>query len=133
MSRPTWDEMFSKVPKCHPSPCIEVERRPDGKYGRRVTRNGVRKYPHQWAYIDKWGSIPDGHEIDHLCNNDRCVNWRHLEAVLQEVNKNRQGLRQTHCAQGHKRTNETAGVVLRSDGRMEVYCRVCFRERKRKT
>lgn len=35
--------------------------------------------------------IPDGHEVDHLCYDKRCV--RHLEVVPSPVNKMRRGRR----------------------------------------
>ena len=36
---------------------------------------------HRWAYEHFIGPIPDGLEIDHLCNVRACVNPTHLEPV----------------------------------------------------
>ena len=49
-------------------------------YGRE-RRNGVIDSAHRRAYQDAFGSIPDGCELDHLCNVPACVNPTHLEAV----------------------------------------------------
>jgi len=36
---------------------------------------------HCWMYEQKYGPIPEGTELDHLCRNRRCVNPDHLEPV----------------------------------------------------
>lgn len=38
-------------------------------------------YIHRVAYELKYGKIPEGLEIDHLCRNRSCANIEHLEAV----------------------------------------------------
>lgn len=44
---------------------------------------------HRFIYEWVRGSIPEGLEIDHLCQNKLCVNPIHLEAVPHKVNSNR--------------------------------------------
>lgn len=41
---------------------------------------------HRWMYERKVGPIPEGLDIDHLCQTKRCVNPDHLEPVLPSVN-----------------------------------------------
>lgn len=50
---------------------------------------GAKVRAHVAAYRFFCGAIPEEHEIDHLCNNSRCVNPEHLEAVTSEENKSR--------------------------------------------
>lgn len=45
---------------------------------------------HRWVYEQRIGAIPDGLELDHLCNTPRCVNPAHLEPVTHEENMLRQ-------------------------------------------
>lgn len=50
---------------------------------------GIQKMAHVIFYIRYKGPIPDGLEIDHLCNNVRCVNPEHLEAKTHRANSRR--------------------------------------------
>lgn len=58
------------------------------KYGVFYIGQG-RKRAHVWSYEKFIGSIPQGHEIDHLCRNTKCVNPEHLEAVTRAENMRR--------------------------------------------
>jgi len=44
---------------------------------------------HRQNYIEKYGKIPDGLQLDHLCRNRRCVNPDHLEPVTSKENTHR--------------------------------------------
>ena len=50
---------------------------------------GKRKYAHRHYYEQIIGPIPDGLEIDHLCNNPSCVNPVHLEPKTHSENISR--------------------------------------------
>ena len=41
---------------------------------------------HRWSYKHFVGPIPDGLELDHLCERHECVNPSHLEPVTHLVN-----------------------------------------------
>ena len=48
------------------------------------------------VYTALKGEIPEGHEIDHLCKNRRCLNGWHMEPVLPSINKQRNRLGERH-------------------------------------
>lgn len=57
-------------------------------YGR-VWNKGKRYLAHRYFYTLRYGKIPKGLVIDHLCNNPSCVNPEHLKAVTQRKNVQR--------------------------------------------
>src|SRR3990167_10296571 len=42
---------------------------------------GKHVLAHRYFYEQKYGNVPDGFELDHLCKNRICVNPEHLEVV----------------------------------------------------
>lgn len=75
------------------------------------------RYVHRLSYEHHIGPIPEGLEIDHLCQTPLCVNPEHLEAVTHGENRRRARL--TRCKRGH----------LLSEGRPRLghgrICRKC--------
>lgn len=104
--------------------------RPNG-YGH-FGRGGVVVMAHRASYALFVGPIPPGLEIDHVCNNRRCVNPAHLRAVTHRENTLAAHsdctaavlARSTHCKQGHALTPEN---VYRY-GRIRK-CRPCALDR----
>lgn len=68
-----------------------------------------RGYAHRLAYEAFRGPIPEGMELDHLCQNPGCVNPAHLQPVTQAENMRRFAARRTRCRAGH--LLEDAGVI----------------------
>jgi hypothetical protein len=58
----------------------------DKQTGKRRVRTMVA---HKLMWETKYGPVPKGLELDHLCRNPRCVNPEHLEAVTHEENMRR--------------------------------------------
>lgn len=87
---------------------------------------------HRWSWEHANGSIPEGHQIDHVkakgCTSKLCVNPDHLEPVTPRENSRRHTRTITHCPQGHE-ANEINSRICR-DGKRA--CRVCERDRARR-
>lgn len=95
--------------------------------------DGSSQLAHRLAYEDKYGPIPDGMTVDHLCRVRTCVNADHLEVVTIAENNRRKktadGLRVGgECIYGHQLTDLT--VYRHPRGHLE--CRECRREQKRR-
>ena len=86
--------------------------------------NGKTKLAHRISYEIKWGKIPDGLQLDHLCRTRGCVNPDHLEAVTQKVNEQRGLAVITHCPKGHKYTPDN---LCKQVGRRATWrkCKTC--------
>lgn len=89
-------------------------------YGR-MDVDGQKVYAHRASYEAFVGPIPEGHEVDHLCQTSLCANPEHLEAVSPEENRDRVTQRRTHCKRGHEFTEENTYWV-RPGARA---CRAC--------
>lgn len=88
-----------------------------------VTYQGKQRYAHRVMYVLHVGPIPDGLELDHLCQRPACIRPTHLEAVTHAINVQRgraSGLR-THCQRGHE--YGVANFVV--DRRGNRWCSIC--------
>lgn len=85
--------------------------------------DGRRVMVHRWAYEQRYGPIPSGLELDHLCRKKACYNPDHLEAVTGPENIRRAKWRE-HCKHGHAYTPEN--TMWQKDGRRK--CRICRTE-----
>lgn len=54
-----------------------------------VRVDGTLRSAHRVAFELAGGVIPDGYEIDHICNNPLCIEPTHLEAVTHAENVRR--------------------------------------------
>jgi hypothetical protein len=97
---------------------------------------------HIVAYELKYGPVPMGFELDHLCRVRICINPDHLEPVPHRVNILRgqapivartlvlalheQRRQQTHCKRGHEFTPENTHIG-KSGARFCLACRAIRR------
>ena len=88
------------------------------------------------AYYEKFrGAIPEGMQIDHLCENKACCILEHLECVTQRENTMysdtpaRRNAAKTHCPAGHEYTGDNLRIT--KAGKRQ--CRECGRRHKRES
>lgn len=86
---------------------------------------------HKFAYLERFGEVPAGLELDHLCRIRCCVNPDHLEPVTHRENVARGNsvsalnASKTHCPRGHSYSIATRGIMRR-------VCLICEREANRR-
>lgn len=102
---------------------------PSNGYG--VAAFGDRDFSvHFIVYRILVGPVPEGLELDHLCERRACCNPMHLEPVTCRENILRgKGSRRhaTHCKHGHEFTPETTRWKKSASGYPYRQCRVCDR------
>lgn len=76
------------------------------------------------------GPIPEGLELDHLCNVPSCVNPDHLEPVTHAENMRRIRDRQLACRRAGHDWTDPHNVRVRKNG--SRYCAECDRESLRR-
>lgn len=96
--------------------------------------DGRMRVTHVVVYEALVGPVPDGLELDHVCENKGCCNPdpAHLEPVTHAENGRRSKYarrrrEQTRCARGHEFTSDNTYVTKRG-GRS---CRTCMRAYQR--
>lgn len=93
------------------------------------SEHGTRR-PHRIEYENKYGPIPSGMVLDHLCRNRSCVNPEHLEIVSHRENILRgegitaQNAKKTQCLRGHPFSGENLRTQFRK-GKPERVCKAC--------
>lgn len=86
---------------------------------------------HRFLFERVHGPVPPGLELDHLCNNRRCVRPDHLRTVTHRENTLRsdnpcaRNARKTECANGHPFS--IGNTRLTADG--QRVCLTCQRDR----
>lgn len=91
-------------------------------FGRRSdgTRHSLRV--HRVAYEEWIGPIPDGMQLDHLCEVTQCCNPWHLRPTSNALNQAARSARMAWCRRGHPRTPEN----IRPNGAGGLQCLRCI-------
>lgn len=74
------------------------------------------------------GEIPEGMEIDHLCNTRNCINPDHLELVTHKENMARLHDSMTSCRKGHEYKDGNFRYIMQQGYRARL-CLKCQRLR----
>jgi hypothetical protein len=81
-------DFFSKTAQVK-SGCTEWQNASNSKGYGCFAVDGKSRLTHRLIYELLKGPIPEGHVIDHICENKMCLNVDHLEAVTIEENNRR--------------------------------------------
>lgn len=85
---------------------------------------------HKLLYEKKFGPVPKGLELDHLCRIRSCVNPDHLEPVTRRENLRRgispiaRQMQQTECKNGHPLSGDNL-VTYRTKYGIGRRCKIC--------
>ena len=96
-----------------------------GSVGGRGTKS---VYAHRVMYEVFFGPIPEGLQVDHLCQNKGCINPLHLEAVTPRENTLRGpgpsaiNARKKECKRGHPFKGDNLLIVEKWNRRV---CKIC--------
>lgn len=96
-----------------------------------VTIGGKQYMVHRIRYEREVGPVPDGLELDHLCDNGPggCCNPLHLKPVTHQHNIARAKAKVTHCPKGHLLAGDNLEPArLRRGWRV---CKACCNARQR--
>ena len=91
---------------------------------------------HRILYEEKYGPVPKGLELDHLCRVRLCVNPDHLEPVTRRENIRRgiapvaRQMVQTHCLRGHE-FNHANTLFYRTKYGVGRRCKTCAKLKRR--
>lgn len=77
----TWEAFFSKVR--FTSGCWFWLGGVKANYGRFESEKREWR-SHRWSFCAIRGPIPDGHDLDHMCENTLCVNPWHLQPLTRK-------------------------------------------------
>ena len=86
-----------------------------------------RELAHRLSFIFFKGPIPDGLEVDHICNNGLCINPDHLQAITHAENI-RRALSAT-CIRGHTLSGDNL-IPMTGKRAGERRCRTCYQLRR---
>lgn len=97
-------------------------------FGGRAQRTRVRA--HVWHYEHVIGPLQPKIELHHrlICLNKRCVRIDHLEPLTEFEHKSLHGFMQTRpivCVNGHSYVGDNIGTCVRSNGKVQRYCKQC--------
>ena len=87
------EKILSKVAKNRKTGCWEWTGGTSGN-GRgggypRMYIHGATAAVHRVMFVNEFGYIPNKMQVDHICNNRKCVNPKHLEMVTNDENQRR--------------------------------------------
>jgi hypothetical protein len=119
-----------------PNDCLDwIGARTSDGYGSFNAGQGRSAKAHTLAYAWRFGDVPEGLELDHLCRRRQCVNPEHLEPVAHRVNILRGesppsiAAARTACINGHP--FDEANTKVTAERRRCLTCRRDQQARKR--
>lgn len=122
-----WDENRIDLSK----PCKYHKNKPqfDGYVMARF--GGPKVYAHKYMWESKYGAVPDGLQLDHICNNRSCIEPDHCAPVTPSENiKRQERCISLTCKNGHVWTDDNTRYYT-SGGRTRRQCISCSRIRSK--
>lgn len=122
-----------QVSKLVDTPCHLYEGGSNVHGYRKLMVEGKQTYVHRYTWEHFNGPIPDGKEVDHICETRNCVNIKHLRVVTHGENM-RAGLdRRGVCRSGHPlKSDDDFYFFTTKQGWKRRVCKRCQKERAAK-